>query len=110
MRAKSPLTKRKEDFIFYYSKGFNKTQSAIKAGYSARTARQQGSRLFTNADIQQRLNELTVTGIYTLLDVAENSKNEMARVAAAKTLIEYTVGKPRINKDQSISVNINHIR
>ena len=37
---------------------FNKTQAAINAEYSEKTARQQGSRLFASVDIQQRICEL----------------------------------------------------
>lgn len=93
--SRSPLTKRQDDFIFYISKGFNKTQAAIRAGYSSKTARQQGSRLFTNVDIQQRVDELGIVGLYTLEDVALNGKVEIAKVNAAKTLVEMAYGKPK---------------
>ena len=47
-----------EDFCQRYRLSFNATEAATGAGYSARTARSQGSRLLTNVDIQGRLREL----------------------------------------------------
>ena len=51
------LTKR-ELFIEEYVKSLNATQSAINAGYSQKTARQQGHRLLTNANISKKIDEL----------------------------------------------------
>ncbi len=45
------LTPKQERFCSEYLIDFNATQAAIRAGYSPRTAKQQGSRLLTNADI-----------------------------------------------------------
>jgi len=46
----------------YITNGFNATEAAKEVGYSEDTARQQGSRLFTNVDIKSniknRINEL----------------------------------------------------
>lgn len=47
-----------ERFCLEYVKDGNGTQAAIRAGYSANAARQQSSRLLTNAAIQRRLGEL----------------------------------------------------
>jgi len=51
-------------FVDYILDGFNMTDSAIKAGYSAKTAYSAGSRLYKNPKIQQaiqhRTKELTV--------------------------------------------------
>ena len=51
------LTKR-ELFIEEYVKSLNATQSAINAGYSPKTARQQGHRLLTNANISKKIDDL----------------------------------------------------
>ena len=51
------LTKR-ELFIEEYVKSLNATQSAINAGYSPKTARQQGHRLLTNANIKKKIDDL----------------------------------------------------
>ncbi len=63
MSDKKELTERERLFCeAYIQNGFNATEAAIEAGYSKKTARQQGSRLFTNVDIKstlkKRINEL----------------------------------------------------
>ena len=52
------LSDKHDTFCQEFVKDLNATQAAVRAGYSSRTARQQGSRLLTNADIQARINEL----------------------------------------------------
>jgi phage terminase small subunit len=47
------LTPKQERFVAEYLIDLNATQAAIRAGYLIKTARQQGSRLLTNADIAQ---------------------------------------------------------
>ncbi len=42
---------KQQRFVAEYLVDMNATQAAIRAGYSARTAKQQGSRLLTNADV-----------------------------------------------------------
>lgn len=50
------MTIKQKLFAYYYPRlKFNATASAIKAGYSEKTARSQGQRLLTNADIQKLL-------------------------------------------------------
>ena len=49
--CKKNLTKRQIDFVQEYMKTNNVRQSAIKAGYSAKTASVQGSRLLTNVKV-----------------------------------------------------------
>ena len=51
------MTHRQELFIQEYIKTGNATISAIKAGYSKRTARSIGQRLLTNVDIKKKINE-----------------------------------------------------
>ena len=50
-----PMNLRKERFVAKYLETGNATVAAKFAGYSARAAKQQGSRLLTNADVQARL-------------------------------------------------------
>ena len=45
------LNKKQHKFIDEYLIDLNATEAAIRAGYSKKTARQQGSRLLTNDDI-----------------------------------------------------------
>lgn len=46
------MTPKQERFVQEYLVDLNATQAAIRAGFSARTAKQQGSRLLTNVDVQ----------------------------------------------------------
>lgn len=46
-----PLTPKQAAFVREYLVDLNATQAAIRAGYSPRTARAQGHRLLTDADI-----------------------------------------------------------
>ena len=49
---------RHERFCQEYLIDLNGTQAATRAGYSQRTAKQQGSRLLTKADVKARVEEL----------------------------------------------------
>lgn len=49
------LTPKQQRFVEEYLVDLNATQAAIRAGYSERTARSQGSRLLTNADISRAI-------------------------------------------------------
>ncbi|MQF70525.1 terminase small subunit [SAR202 cluster bacterium AD-812-D07_MRT_10900m] len=47
------LTPKRHAFVQHYILTSNSTEAAKLAGYSARSARQEGSRLLTNADIRE---------------------------------------------------------
>lgn len=49
---------KRERFCREFVKDLNATQAAVRAGYSARTCVQQGSRLLTFVDVQRRIAEL----------------------------------------------------
>jgi phage terminase small subunit len=51
------LTPKQQRFIQEYLIDLNGTQAAIRAGYSARTANEQGSRLLANASVRTALAE-----------------------------------------------------
>jgi phage terminase small subunit len=51
MAGKSELSAQQQLFVAAYLIDLNATQAAIKAGYSKKTAKAQGSRLLTNVDI-----------------------------------------------------------
>ena len=53
------MTYKQELFIQEYIKTGNATNSAIKAGYSKRTAKSIGQRLLTFVDIKKKINELS---------------------------------------------------
>jgi phage terminase small subunit len=51
------LGPKQNRFIAEYLVDLNATQAAIRAGYSPRTAEQQGSRLLTNAEVAKAVSE-----------------------------------------------------
>ena len=51
------MTDKQAKFIAEYSKDFNATQAAIRAGYSPKTAYSIGQRLLKNVEVQQAMNE-----------------------------------------------------
>lgn len=75
------LTPKVLRFVDEYLKDLNATQAAVRAGYSKRTAKQQGSRLLTNADVQRQVEiarkELAVNAGIT----RERILAEMAKIA-----------------------------
>lgn len=52
------LTDKQELFAREYLKDLNATQAAIRAGYSAKTAQEQASRLLSNVMVQARIADL----------------------------------------------------
>lgn len=55
------LSPKQLKFCLEYLLDLNRTQAAIRAGYSRKTAKSQGNRLLTNVDIQNRIIELQKT-------------------------------------------------
>ena len=53
MAAVHGLSKKQIQFCKWYVATHNATQAAIKAGYSERSARNQGARMITNDDIKK---------------------------------------------------------
>lgn len=58
MAAAHKLTKRQKQFCKWYVATHNATQSAIKAGYSDKSAYNQGARMMRNDEIQKFIAEL----------------------------------------------------
>ena len=82
------MTDKQVKFITEYTKDFNATQAAIRAGYSPKTAYSQGQRLLKNAEIQRVMNEHRDRGIAdretrqkfwsdTMQDSNEDMKNRL---------------------------------
>lgn len=84
----SDLTPKQQRFVEEYLVDLNATQSAIRAGYSARTADQQGSRLLANVKIaaalaaaRQRQSERTeITADMVLAELAKVGFANLAHV------------------------------
>lgn len=70
------MTDRQRKFIDEYRISGNATRAAIRAGYSEHTARSQGQRLLTKADVVERLREL-------------GEQDHDVKVANAREVLEY---------------------
>jgi phage terminase small subunit len=75
------LTDKQERFAEEYVVDFNATQAAIRAGYSAKTARQQGQRMLTNVDIAARVEDLKEAIAERTSVTADKVRKELARHA-----------------------------
>lgn len=80
--AKENLTEQQIAFCEYYAVSLNATQAAIDAGYSKKSARQQGCRLLTNANISK----------YIEIMLAEK---EDARIAKADEVMKFLTSTMR---------------
>ena len=117
------LSKQQELFCHEYLIDFNAAQAAIRAKYSAKTARQIGSRLLTNVDISDKIQELMtrllhvvsieateiVKMVYTM---ARTAQKEETRLKAMEMLMKHTGAYQLDNeqKDNEIKVNVNIVR
>lgn len=76
------LTNKQQVFVNEYLQCWNATEAAKRAGYSAATARSQGSRMLTNADIseaiQQRLDEIVMSANEVLGRLSFQARGDMA--------------------------------
>lgn len=100
----SKMTDKQRRFVeAYCSNGFNATQAAITAGYSKKTAQEQGSqtlsKLIVQEAVQAFMGKATKKALVTtedivkgLYDIAQNGESDSARVSAYKTLTDYTGG------------------
>lgn len=103
----SKLTAKQQRFVEEYcSNGFNATQAAISAGYSEKTAQEQGSQNLSKLIIQKYIQEFmanqtkrceidTQWVVNKLKDEVEytgEGSSASARVSALKVLTDYTGG------------------
>lgn len=72
----SALTAKQQRFIENYLLDLNATQAAIRAGYSKRTANEQGTQLLNNPAIK------------TAIDAAKMKRSEKAEISAERVLLE----------------------
>lgn len=81
--AEINLTAKQEMFCREYIKDYNATRAAKDAGYSEKTARSQGQRLLTKADVQKFLSTLQKPKLEQLDISAERILSEYAAMAFA---------------------------
>lgn len=82
------LTPKQEAFVREYLRDLNATQAAIRAGYSAKTAKQQGARLLTNVDVlaalasaqERRSERVKVDADWVLARLAHEAEADLADI------------------------------
>jgi phage terminase small subunit len=74
--AERALTPKQSQFVAEYLIDLNATQAAIRAGYSARTANEQGARLLTNVSV------------HSAIDVAMKRRAERTEITQDRVLQE----------------------
>lgn len=79
--AKDDLTQRQARFVQEYLKDLNATQAAIRTGYSAKAAAQQGSRLLSIAKVQAAIAEGVKGQDMAAKATRENVIRELSRIA-----------------------------
>lgn len=100
MAKKAKLTEKQQRFVYEYLIDLNATQAAIRAGYSVKTANEQGSQNLAKLSIQQAIAE----------QMAERSKRtginqdrvvlELAKIALVK-MTDIVDSQGRIKSDAS---------
>lgn len=76
------LNNRQRAFVEHYLACWNATKAAALAGYSSKTAQEQGSRLLSNVMVQEavksRIAELKMTADEVLLRLADHARGDMS--------------------------------
>jgi len=78
--AKDKLTPKQEAFCREYILDFNGAQAAIRAGYSARTAKEQAARLLTKVHVASRLAELSDDRLEQPILVVDDSYRALKQI------------------------------
>jgi phage terminase small subunit len=76
------LSAKQEQFCREYLVDLNATQAAIRAGYSAKTANEQASRLLANVSVASRVAELKQERIEKVARTAQDVLNDIIAVTA----------------------------
>ena len=90
--AKKHLNKRQIDFVQEYMKTNNINQSAIKAGYSSKTASVQGSRLLSNVKVSAYINAI-------------NERLESDKIADIEEVMQYLTSVMRGEKKDQFDLD-----
>lgn len=80
------MTKKQKRFVEEYLIDLNATQAAIRAGYSAKTAQEQSSRLLSNVMVQQAIAEQTAERSRRTGVNQDRVLRELARIAFANAI------------------------
>lgn len=97
------LTDRQRNFCYCYYENFNATQAAIKAGYSEKTAAEQGCRLLKNVKVKDFLEKLREVYRTEFLLTQERVMNRHVQIALSDMRDFITEdGKLRSNYDGTL--------
>jgi len=81
-KREGALTDKQRAFVEHYLATWNATEAAKRAGYSAKTAQEQGSQLLSKLIVQQlvekRIAELKMTSDEVLLRLADQARSDMS--------------------------------
>lgn len=106
---KSPKTDKEKAYCRLFIEGHNKTQAAIRAGYSVNGAHAQGyalSKKFEQFIYQETIGDMRSSGsmaLNVLITLAKNAKAQSIQLKAAMALLVYGGYKP-VEK-QEITIN-----
>lgn len=89
-RREVPATQKETLFVAAYLKTLNATDAAIEAGYSAKTARQAGSRLLQRPDIDAQIRAVQATQIARVGMDAETIKADIFALATLDPIEMFT--------------------
>lgn len=100
MAKTAKLTEKQQHFVEEYLIDLNATQAAIRAGYSAKTADQQGSRMLANVKVKQAVAEKQAQRSKRTGVNQDRVVLELAKVAFAK-ITDIVDSNGRIKEDAS---------
>ena len=95
---------RRDLFVKEYVHDLNATQAAIRAGYSRKTAKQQGARLLTNVDLQAEIERQTEERAKRLAIDADTVLQQLSRIAFSN-MLDYIV----VQKDGTAFVDLSQL-
>lgn len=104
--AKTELPPKQRLFVEHYCDCWNATEAARRAGYSEKTARQQGQRLLTNVDIAAEI-EARITAIMPKGEVLTRLAAR-ARATLADVLALPSTEPPEAGKEGLARLNQGH--
>jgi len=89
--APGKLTARQQRFVEEYLKDLNATKAAARAGYSAKTSNEQGSRLLANASVAEAIAKAKAARSARTEITQDRVLKELARLAFSDVR-HYTIG------------------
>jgi phage terminase small subunit len=87
------LDPKRRRFVEEYAVDWNATQAAIRAGYSAKTAQQQGSRLLLNVVVQAALGEIMQERAERCKITVDDAIAELTKLGFANMLDYMRIGE-----------------